>query len=293
MAGPSYPPCQHQSRTKSIPCPHCGANALHRKLRQTVTLYHGPRPNQPLRPVSTECFATCETEVQQAVQEGRIFQRQPTQIMWCIHCQREYCAGDCSSTAIETQAATLRDNTPKAALVEEGYSSSEMLRPERWQVLYSPALQRRQEIKNAAIQTRKPRVQSRETQTAAEALPLPTPAPLALQRIIRLVLFLTTASLLLAFATGLPAAHARPLAATENFPSSAAQLFRSFATISLIVVIAKILVGLAAATPYPEIPILPEANTAAVTTFCAALAMAAAYAWKEGNKEVFGGEVVA
>ena len=82
------------------------------------------------------------------------------------------------------------------------------------------------------MQTRKPRVQNRGTQTEAEALPLPILAPLALQRIIRLVLFLITASLLLAFAAGLPSAHARPLTATENFPSSAGHLLRSFVTIA-------------------------------------------------------------
>ena len=179
-----------------------------------------------------------------------------------------------------------------AAPVEEGYSSSETLPPERRQILYSPALQQRHEVKNAAIQTRKPRVQNKETQTEAEALPLPTPAPLSLQRIIRLVLFLAAASLLLVFAAGLPGAHARPLTATENFPSSAAHLFRSFATISLITVIAKAIASLVAAAPYPEIPTLPKANTAAVAAFCAALATAAAYTWQGGNKEVFGEEVV-
>ena len=45
--------------------------------------------------------------------------------------------------------------------------------------------------------------------------------------------------------------------------------------------------------PYPEIPILPEASTTAVATFCTALTAAAAYAWQGGNKEVFGEEVAA
>ena len=292
-AGPSYPPCQHRARPQPVPCPHCEASALHRKLRQTLTLHHGPRPNHPPRPVATRRFAAYDAEAERAVREGRIFQRLPTQITWCSHCQREYCAGDCSSTAFEIEAANLRGDTPRAAPAEEGYSSSETLRPERGQVLYSPALQRRHEVRNAAIQTRKPRVQNKATQTEAEALLLPTPAPIAVQRIVRLVLFLVTASLLLAFAVGLPGAHARPLTAAENLPSSAAQLCRSFAAISLITVIAKGLKSLVAAAPYPEIPILPEANTAAIATFCAALATAGAYAWRGGNKGVFGEEVVA
>ena len=258
-----------------------------------MTLHHGPRPNHPPRRVTTRRFAAYDAEIEQAVREGRIFQWQPTQITWCTHSQRELCAGDCSSTAFEVEAATLRGDTPRAAPVEEGYSSSETIRPERRQVLYSPALQRRHEVKNAAIQTRRHRVDNKGTQTEAEALPLLAPAPPALRRKIHLVLFLITASLLLAFAAGLPGAQARPLAATENFPSSAAHLFRSFATISLITVIAKGLMNLVAAAPYPEIPALPEANTAAVAAFCAALATAAAYAWQGGNKAEFGEEVVA
>ena len=258
-----------------------------------MTLHYGPRPNHLPRPVATRRFAAYDAEAEQAVREGQIFKRQPTQITWCTHCRQEYCGGDCSSTAFESEATYLRGDTPIAAPVEEGYSSSETLRPVRRQVLYSPALQRRHEVKNAAIQTRKPRVQSRATQTEAEAIPLLTPTSLHAERFIRLVLFLATASLLLAFAAGLPRAHARPLAATENFPSSAAHLLRSFVTLSLVTIIAKKLVSFAAAMPYPEIPTLPENNTAAVAAFCAALATAAAYAWQDGNKEVFGNEVVA
>ena len=135
-------------------------------------------------------------------------------------------------------------------------------------------------------------MQNRSTQTEAEALPPLTPAPLAIQEIIRLVLILAAASLLLAFAAGLPGAHARPLATSENFPSSAAHLFRSFVTISLVTIIAKKLASFFAAGPYPEIPVLPEASTTAVAAFCTALAAAAMYAWQGGNKEVFGEEVV-
>ena len=236
-----------------------------------MILHHGPRPNQPPRPVTTRRFAAYDAEAEQAVREGRIFKRQPTQITWCTHCQREYCAGDCSSTAFEKLAATLRGDTPTAAPVEEGYSSSEKLRPERRQVLYSPALQRRHKVKNAAIQTRKPRVQSRATQTEAEALPLPTPAPLALQRIIRLVLFLAAVSLLLAFAAGLPGAHAHPLTVGEHFPTSTMSLFRSFVSVSLVVVTSKFLVTHVSAA-VTTIPDLPEPTTAAATIFISAIA---------------------
>ena len=51
--------------------------------------------------------------------------------------------------------------------------------------------------------------------------------------------------------------------------------------------------AIVAAAPYPKIPPLPEANTAAIAAFCLALATAAAYAWQGGNEEVFGREVVA
>ena len=284
-AGSSYPPCQHLSWSWTTPCPHCEADALHRKLRQTLTLHHWPRPNQPPRPVTTRRIAAYDAEAEKVVREKRILHRQPTQSIWCTHCQREYCAGDCSSTTSENEAAILRGDTPRAAPVEEGYSSSETLRPERRRVPYSPAIQRRHEVKNAAIQTRKPRVQNRSTQTEAEALPPPTHAPLAVQEIIRLVFFLAAASLLLAFAAGLPGAHARPLASSENLPSSAAHLFRFFVTISLFTIITKKLASVAAAAPDPKIPDLPEASTTTV-------AAAAMYAWQGENKKVLGEEVV-
>ena len=139
------------------------------------------------------------------------------------------------------------------------------------QVLYSPALQRRYEVKNAAIQTRKPRVQSRATQKEAEALPLPTPAPLALQRIIRLVLFLAAVSLLLAFAAGLRGARARPLTLGEHFLTSTMSLFRSFISVSLVVVISKFLVTHVSAA-VTTIPDLPEPTTTAATIFVSAIA---------------------
>ena len=236
-----------------------------------MTLHHGPRPRQPPRPVTAKLFGTYEAEVDKAVQEGRIFKRQPTQITWCTHCQREYCAGECSTTAFEHEAANLRGDTPKAPRVEEGYSSSETLRPERRQVLYSPALQGRHEVRNAAIQTKKPLVRSKGTQTEAEALPLPTHEPLALQGIIRLVLFLITAGLLLAFAAGLPGAHARPLTAGEHFPTSTMSFFRSLVSLSLVVVISKFLVTHVSAA-VTTIPDLPEPTTAAATIFISAIA---------------------
>ena len=229
------------------------------------------RTKHPPRPVRTSCVAADDAEAERADRAGRIFQRQPTQITWCTHCQREYCDSDCSVSAFETEAATLRGDPPRAAAAEEGYSSTETLRPVRLQVLYSPSLQRRHEVKNAAIQTRKPRVQSGATQTEAEALPLPTPAPLALQRIIRLVLFLAAVSLLYAFAAGLHEAHARPLTVGEHFPTSTMSLFRSFVSVSLVVVISKFLVThvSAAVTTLPD---PPEPTTPAATIFVSAIA---------------------
>ena len=66
-----------------------------------MTLHHGPRPNQPPRPVITKRFTAYEAEAEEAVRKERIFKRQPMLITWCIHCQREYCAGDCSTTSFE------------------------------------------------------------------------------------------------------------------------------------------------------------------------------------------------
>ena len=290
-AGPSYAPCQHRARSQSTPCPHCEANSLHRRLRQTLTLYHGPRHNQPPRSVSTRRFTAYDEEAERAVREERIFRRQPTQITWCAHCRQENCVSNCSTTAFEDEAAKLRGDTPKAAPIEEGYSSSETLRPGRREILYSPALARKMRSRNAAIQTKQPRVRNQATQTEVETLPLRA-LPL-IGQLVYLVLILATASIALAGLAAIPGAHARPLTATENQPSSAAHLFRAFAAISLITVVMQKFIATVTAAPYPEIPALPEANTAAIAAFCVALATAAAYAWQGGNEEALGREVVA
>ena len=219
------------------------------------------------------------------------FRRQPTQITWCAHCRQENCVSNCSTTAFEDEAAKLRGDTPKAAPIEEGYSSSETLHQGRREILYSPALARKMQTRNTAVPTRRPRVKSQATQTEAEALPLHV-SPLG-PRMVYLVLLLATASVALAGLAAIPSAHARPLAATENLPSSAAHLFRAFVAISLVTITIQKFIAIVAAAPYPEIPALPEANTAAMAAFFAALATAAAYAWQGGNKEVFGDEVVA
>ena len=128
----------------------------------------------------------------------------------------------------------------------------------------------------------------------AEALPLPTSAPLAIQKMVRLVLLFITASLLLTIIAAIPGAHACPLTAIENFPSLAIHLFWAFAMISLVTVIGKRLISIVATAPYPDIAILSEANRAAqaVAACCAILATATMYAWQGWHKEVFGDELV-
>lgn len=93
-----------------------------------------------------------------------------------------------------------------------------------------------------AVETRRPRMRNRATQTEAEALLLLTPAPLTAQRMVRLVLLLINASLLLAFIAALPSADARPLSANNYLPSSFVEPFRSIFSVSLVVVASKFLV---------------------------------------------------
>ena len=93
-----------------------------------------------------------------------------------------------------------RGDTPLAAPIEEGYSSSETLRPAQREILYSPALMRKIQTRNAAIQTRRARTRDKGTQTEAEALLLRDQPPPAARRTVRLVLFLIAANLVLAAA---------------------------------------------------------------------------------------------
>ena len=127
--------------------------------------------------------------------------------------------------------------------------------------------------RNAAIQTRRPRVRKQATQTEAEALPLR--APPFISRLVYLVLLLATASIALAGLAAVPGAYAPPLTAAESFLSSAAHLFRAFAALSLAAAMAQKLITIITAAPDPEIPILPEANTAAIAAFFVSLATAA------------------
>ena len=202
-----------------------------------------------------------------AINEERILRRSPTQISWCVRCVQETCSGNCDSVLFETEAATLRGDTPVAAPVEEGYSSSETVRAR--EVLYSPALLRKIETRTKAIQTRRSQTRNRATQTEAEAIP-PHALP-SVRRIAYLILFLAAASLVLAGLAAIPGAQARPLTATEHLPSSSAGLLRAAVSISLIVIISKYLVTrvTAAVTGVPE---LPEPTTAGATAFVAAIA---------------------
>ena len=192
--------------------------------------------------------------------------RTPTQISWCLHCGRNICSGDCDSTLFEKEAASLRGDTPKAALAEEGYSSSETVRPR--DVLYSPALVRKIETRSKAIQTRRSRTRNRATQTEAEAIPLHAPPPV--RRIANLILLLVTASLVLAGLAAIPGAQARPLTATEHFPSSSVGFLQAIVSFSLIAVSSKFNFAKAAAA-VTTVPELPEPTTAGATAFVAAI----------------------
>ena len=124
-------------------------------------------------------------------------------------------------------------------------------------------------MKNKAIQTRRPHVRDRATQTEAEAIPPRKPSRPG--RIIHLFLFLVAASLILSWIAAIPGAEARPFHTGEHFPSSSAGLLRSIVSISLVVVASRFLVIHAAAT-VTTIPELPEPTAAAATAFVMAIA---------------------
>ena len=163
----------------------------------------------------------------------------------------------------------LRGETPRAASLEEGYSSSETIRAEKREVLYSPALVRKIENRNKAIRTKRSRRQSRATQTETEVILLH-----ASRRVIRavyLVFLLAAAGLALTGLAAIPGAHASPLTAAEHFPPSSAGLLRSMVSISLVIVASKFVVTYvpAAVTAIPE---LPEPTATSAATFVAAIA---------------------
>ena len=218
-------------------------------------------------PFPANHFAAYELEVEKAEKEKRIFQRRPTPITWCTHCKQNYCTEDCGTTRFDREADTLRGDTPIAAPAEEGYSSSETVRPRG--ILYSPALVRKIETRNKAVQTRKSRTRNRATQTEAEAIPLR--APPHATRVIYLILVLVASSIALAGLAAIPGAHARPLTAMRHSPSSSAELLRAIASISLIVVGSKFLFAKAAAA-VTTIPELPEPTVVGATAFVAAVA---------------------
>ena len=205
----SFSPCQHRASPWSTPCPHCERIERHRHLRRTNPFipgkktpgceHRGPgqflpceqcnpmdyeryvlRRNSREDPITAEQFADDDERIMRAIHEERILRRTPTQISWCLRCGRNICSGDCDSTLFEKEAAMLRGDTPVATSAEEGYSSSETIRPRG--ILYSPALVRKIETRTRAVQTRRTRIRNRATQTEAEAIPLHAPPPA--QRII-------------------------------------------------------------------------------------------------------------
>ena len=186
-----------------------------RPQKQSSLLTTGPRPTQPPRPAFTRKFMRYEDLVEAAHKEERIFHRQPTPINWCISCQATRCKEGCSS--YENEAMILRGNTPKAATIEKGYSSSETVRARTREVLYSPALQEAVKKRNAAIQTRKSRGRDKSTQTEAEAFPLPGKPLLRAKSLVYLVLFLFVTNLALALIAATPGAYARPTLADERW----------------------------------------------------------------------------
>ena len=297
-AGPSYPPCQHRARPQSVPCGHCAKINHHRTLRQTISLTNGfnspacehrgagfllpcdncqeEKYDQYVRcrllaenaaPFPADHFAAYEAEVRKAEKEKRIFQRRPTPITWCIRCNQDHCTEDCGTTRFEKEAEVVRGDTPIAAPIEEGYSSSETVRQQK--ILYSPALVRKIETRNRAIQTKQSRTRNRATQTEAEAIPLH--APSYVTRVAYLILLRAAASIALAGLAAIPGADARPLTATENFPSSAPGLLRAVVSVSLVIIASKSLFVKAAAA-VTTIPELLEPTAVGATAFVAAIA---------------------
>ena len=126
-------------------------------------------------------------------------------------------------------------------------------------------------MKNKAIQTKRPHVRDRATQTEAEAIPPRKPSRPG--RIIHLFLLLVAASLILSWIAAIPTAAARPLSAGQHLPASTMEFFRSLVSVSLVVIASKFLATHASAA-VTTIPELPEPTAAAATAFMAALAAA-------------------
>ena len=297
-AGPSYPPCPHRARPQSVPCGHCAKINDHHALRPTISLTNGinfpacehqgegfllpcdncqeEKNDQYVRcrllaenaaPFPADHFASYEVEVEKAEKEKRIFQRRPTPITWCIPCKQDHCKEDCGTVGFNREADALRGDTPVAVPAEEEYSSSETIRLR--EILYSPALVRKIETRNKAVQTKRSRTRNRATQTETEVIP--PHASRHVIRIIYLVLLLAAVGLALTGLAAIPGAHARPLTAAEHFPSSSAGLLRSIVSISLVIVASKFMVTHVSAA-VTAIPALPEPTTTAAATFVAAIA---------------------
>ena len=86
-------------------------------------------------------------------------------------------------------------------------------------------------------------------------------------------MLLVAASIVLAGLAAIPGAHARPLTATEHFPSSASGLLRAIVSVSLVIIASKSLFVKAAAA-VTTIPELPEPTAVGATAFVTAIAAA-------------------
>ena len=169
-AGASFPPGQHQALTYSIPCQHWEQIERHRFLRRMHPFIPGGiaptcehcgagdflrcekfqpedyeqyvlRRNSHEDPISTRQFEIDDERIMRGINKERMLLRSPTQTSWCIPGSQGICLGYYNSALFETEAVTLRGDTPVAAPVEEGYFSSETMRAR--EVLYSPALVRK------------------------------------------------------------------------------------------------------------------------------------------------------
>ena len=259
------PACEHRSPGFLLPCSSCVKKDYELYAHRTNPLLAQPPRTQITDETLPTRLTRYEDLVAAAQKEESIFRRQPTPVTWCICCDAARCREGCAT--YEGEALALRGETPKAASIEEGYSSSETVRADKKEVLYSPALALK--MKNKAIQTRRPHVRDRATQTEVETIPLRNPS--RPKRIARLVFFLAAASLVQTWIAAIPGAHARPLTTASSFPSSAVKLFRTMASMSLVVIASKFLITHVAAA-VKTIPELPEPTHAAATAFIAAIA---------------------
>ena len=129
------PACEPRGLGFLLPCSSCVERDYEQCARRNNPLLAGSTCMQALHKTSAPKFTRYEDLVEAAQREERIFRRQPTPITWCISCHATRCREGCAM--YEMEASAMRGQTPKAAPIEEGYSSSETVRAETREVLYS------------------------------------------------------------------------------------------------------------------------------------------------------------